>query len=59
VKADEEIMGEAIRIEFSEQDGKMFLVFEIIGEKQKQFVKKTWTQNIEYKIINKSLVLNE
>lgn len=59
MKPEEEVMGVAVRLEHSEEDGKLFLVFEIIGEKQKQFVKKTWTDDVEYKIINKNLVLND
>ena len=59
MKSDEEIMGVAVRLEHSEEDGKLFLVFEIVGEKHKQFVKKTWTDDVEYKIINRSLILND
>lgn len=55
----EEIIGEAVRIEYSEHDGKLFLVFEIKTEKFKQEILKNWTQEIEYKLINKSLVKHE
>ena len=58
-KNDEEIVGEASRIEFDENTGRLFIVFEIISEKHKQNIKKNWTNDIEFKIINKFLVKND
>lgn len=52
----EEVVGEAVRVEYTEQDGKLFLVFEITNEKYKQDIKKNWTRDIEFKLIDKSLV---
>lgn len=54
-----EIIGEAIRIEYEEKSGKLCLVFEITNEKYKQDIKKNWTQDIEYRIIDKNLVIEE
>jgi hypothetical protein len=55
----EEVIGEAIRIEYIEEDGRLFLVFEITNEKYKQDIKKNWYKDIEYRIIDKNLVKNE
>lgn len=54
-----EIVGEASRIEFEEKSGKLYLVFEIKNEKYKQDIKKNWTQDIEFKIIDRNLVIEE
>lgn len=54
----EKIVGEAVRIEYDEQNGKLFIVFEIVDSQSKQDIKKNWTDNIEYKIIDKNLVLS-
>lgn len=54
----EEVVGEACRIEFEEETGKLYLVFEIKNEKLKQYIKSNWANDIEYKLINKSLVVN-
>ena len=54
----EQIIGEAVRIEYNEQNGKLFIVFEITNPQSKQDIKKNWTQNIEYKIVDKHLILN-
>lgn len=51
-----ETVAEAVRIEFEESTGKLFIVFEVKNEKFKQDIKKNWTQDIEYKLINKLLV---
>tara|TARA_R110000868_G_scaffold67046_8_gene199298 strand:- start:112 stop:291 length:180 start_codon:yes stop_codon:yes gene_type:complete len=59
MKADEQIVGEAIRIEFDENSGKLYIVFEISNEKQKQNIMKTWADDIEYKLIGKLLIKNE
>ncbi len=59
MKPDEKIIGVASRIELEEKSGKLFLVFEITDEKQKQEIKKTWVDDIEYRIVDKNLVLNE
>jgi len=56
MKPNEQIIGEAVRIEYEEKTGKLFIVFEIRDEKQKQDIKKNWADDIEYKLIDKSLV---
>lgn len=54
-----EVIGEAIRVEYEEKSGRLCLVFEITNEKYKQDIKKNWTQDIEYRIIDKNLVIEE
>ena len=56
MKSDEEIVGEAIRIEVDEATGKLFLVFEITNEKYKQDIKKNWYKDTEYKLVDKLLI---
>jgi hypothetical protein len=59
MKNDQEIVGEAIRVEYEETTGKLFLIFEITNEKYRQDIKKNWTQDIEFKLVDKLLVKNE
>jgi len=54
-----DIVGEAVRMEFEEKTGKLYLVFEIKNEKYKQNIKKNWAEDIEFKIIDKNLVIEE
>jgi hypothetical protein len=56
---DQEIIGEAVRLEYEEKTGRLFIIFEIKKEKLKQDIKKNWVQDIEYKIVDKNLVLND
>lgn len=51
------VVAEAIRIEYDEHSGKMYIVFEVKDEKYKQDIKKNWTQDIEYRLVDKNLVL--
>ena len=53
-----EILAEAVRIEYEEKTGKLFIVFEVKDEKFKQDVKKNWTKDIEYKLVDRQLVLD-
>ena len=59
MKSTEEVVGEAVRIEYIEQDGRLFIVFEIKSEKHKQNIKKNWVKDIEFRLIDKTLVENE
>lgn len=58
-KPDEEVVGEAVRIEYQEQDGKLFIVFEITNPKYAQSVKKDWVNDIEFRLVERSLVKSE
>jgi hypothetical protein len=53
-----EVLAEAVRIEYEEKTGKLFIVFEVKNEKFKQDVKKNWTKDIEYKLVDRQLVLD-
>jgi len=55
----QEILAEICRIDIEESTGRVFLIFEVKSPKFKEEVKKNWTQDIEYKIIDKKLVLND
>lgn len=59
MKAFEEIIGEACRIDYEEKTGKLYLVFEIKSEKFKKDIKENWTDDIEYRLVDRSLVLND
>jgi len=54
-----ETIGEAIRVEFEEKSGELYLVFKITNEKYKQDIRKNWTKDIEFRIIDKTLVSEE
>lgn len=54
-----EVIGEAVRVEFDEKTGKLYLVFEITNEKHKQDIKKSWTKDIEFRIVDRKLVSDE
>jgi len=55
----EEIIGEACRIEHEESTGRLFLVFEIKNEKQKNFIRSNWTNDIEYRLVDRLLVIDK
>jgi hypothetical protein len=50
------IVAEAVRIEYEEKSGKMYIVFEVKDEKYKQDLRKTWTKDIEFRLVDRFLV---
>jgi hypothetical protein len=56
VKMQDKIVAEAVRLEFEEHSGKLFIVFEVKDEKYKQDIKKNWTTDIEFRLVDKLLV---
>ena len=51
------VVAEAVRIEYEERTGELYIVFKVTNEKYKQDIKKNWTSNdIEFKLIDKLLV---
>ncbi len=52
-----ETVAEAVRVEVEEKTGRVFIVFEITNEKFKQDIKRNWTKDIEYRLVDKQLVL--
>lgn len=55
----DQVVAEAVRIEYEEKTGKLFIVFEVTNEKYKQDIKKNWTKDIEYKLVDRTLVIEE
>ena len=53
------VVAEAGRIEYEEQTGKLYIVFEVKNEKYKQDIKKNWMNDIEFRLIDKLLVKDE
>lgn len=52
----EKIIAEAIRIEYSEKEDKLYIVFEVIDPISKQNIKKNWADDIEYVLLDKKLM---
>ena len=52
----DEVVAEACRIEYEEKTGRFYIVFEVTDEKYKQFLKKNWTKDIEFRLVDKTLV---
>lgn len=55
----EKILAEAVRLEYEEKNGNLFIVFKVIDQKFKNDIKTNWTKDIEYRLIDKLLVPNE
>ena len=55
----DKVVAEAVRIEYEESTGKLYIVFEVKDEKYKQDIKKNWTKDIEYRLVDKLLVRGE
>lgn len=55
----DEVVAEACRIEYEEKTGRFYIVFEVTDEKYKQYLKKNWTKDIEFRLVDKSLVESE
>jgi len=50
------VVAEAVRLEYEEKTGKLYIVFEVKDEKYKQDIKKNWTKDIEYRLVDRTLV---
>lgn len=55
----DKVVAEAVRIEYEEKTGKLYIVFEVKDEKYKQDIKSNWTKDIEYKLVDKYLIQGE
>ncbi len=53
------ILAEAVRLEYENKTGELFIVFKVKDEKFKQDIKTKWVNDIEYKLIDKLLVEEE
>lgn len=52
----DKVVAEAVRIEYEEKTGKLYIVFEVKDEQYKQNIKKNWTKDIEYRLVDRTLV---
>lgn len=52
-------VAEAVRIEYEEKSGAVYLVFEITDEDFKKRIKADWTADIDLELDNKKLMLKE
>lgn len=48
-------VAEAVRIEYNEYNGDVFIVFKITDERFKKAVKDDWTNDIDLRVIDKKL----
>lgn len=55
----DKVVAEAVRVEYEEKSGKLYIVFEVKDEKYKQDLKKNWTKDIEFRLVDKMLVTDE
>lgn len=55
----EKEIAEIIRIEYNKDDDRLFLVFEVSDLQYKKILKEKWTDDIEFRLIDKKLVLND
>lgn len=56
MKPNEQIIGEAVRLEYSEMTGQLFIVFEVTDPLHKLDIKKNWVNDIEFRLVDKLLV---
>lgn len=56
VKSGYQVVAEAVRIEQIQSENRLFVVFEITDEKFKKRIKDNWLEDIDLKVIDKSLV---
>lgn len=57
MKSEFEEVAEAIRVEHEEGSDRLFIVFEVTNTKYKQFIKKNWSEDILFRVIDKKLVM--
>jgi hypothetical protein len=51
-----EVVAEVVRIEHSEKDDEIYLVFKIVNDNFKRRIKKNWVSDVDLRIIGKGLV---
>lgn len=49
-------VAKCVRLEIDESNGETYIVFKIIDEQFKQKIRQNWLEDIELKVINKTLV---
>jgi hypothetical protein len=55
----EQVVGEAVRVEYEKETGRLFIVFEITNEKQKKYIMDKWTNDVEFSIMERKLIKND
>lgn len=55
----DKVVAEAVRIEYEEKTGDLYIVFKVKDEKYKKDIKANWTKDIEYKLVDRFLVQGE
>jgi len=55
----EQVVGEAVRVEYDKETGRLFIVFEITNEKQKKYIMDKWTNDVEFSIMERKLIKND
>jgi type II restriction/modification system DNA methylase subunit YeeA len=59
MKPDEKVIAKLSRFEYEEKTGKLFLVFEVTDELHKKRIRSNWLEDIEYRIVDKDLVVGD
>lgn len=54
-----QIVANAVRVEFNPKSDELFIVFQVVDEDFKSKIKENWMQDIELKIIGRSLVMEK
>lgn len=54
-KAQNKTVATAVRVEYNPETDKLFLVFEVVDEQFKQRIKTDWSQDIDLKLVGKTL----
>lgn len=57
MRGEYEEIAEAIRVEHDEKSDDLLIVFRVTNPKYKQIVKQNWTKDMEFRIVNKKLVI--
>lgn len=50
-------VAEAIRIEHNSDSDDLLIVFRVTNPKYKQLIKQNWTKDIEFRVVDKKLVI--
>lgn len=49
----------AVRVEYRSDSDELYVVFEIVNEDLKKKIKQDWTQDIDFKLIDKNLIIDK
>jgi len=53
------IVAKAVRTELESKSNRFFIVFEIVDEEFKNQIKKNWDKDVELRVLDKNLVIEE